>query len=134
VGFASEPDSPTGSQQGRDMDVSSGSEQQEHAAATVKRKKKHLTEDEMEAALAAKGASKAREWLESGFGGFKKVHTLRRACTPTKDWTQQPPHECLWLMQHDKRTLCSLAAGVATDITGAYTHVFQGGVGEFPET
>lgn len=60
------------------MDVSSGEEHEEHPKAAhahhqQKHKKKHLTEDEMEAAMAAKGASKAREWLDSGFGGFKKV-------------------------------------------------------------
>jgi hypothetical protein len=54
------------------MDVSSGSEEQV-PVKQQKMKKKHLTEDEMEAVLAAKGANKAREWLESGFGGFKKV-------------------------------------------------------------
>lgn len=75
VGFAGEeeslPDhSPTGSQKGHEMDVSSGSEAE---AVPAQHKKKHLTEDEMEAVLAAKGASKAREWLDSDFGGFKKV-------------------------------------------------------------
>lgn len=34
---------------------------------------KHLTEEEAEALYEAKGARKAKEWLESGFGGFKKV-------------------------------------------------------------
>ena len=53
------------------MDVSSG-EEEEHPAHG-KHKKHHLTEDEQEALLAAKGASKAREWLETGFIGFKKV-------------------------------------------------------------
>lgn len=43
-------------------------------------KKKHLTEDEREAALAAKGANKAREWLELEFGGYKKVCVRR--CWP----------------------------------------------------
>jgi len=75
VGFAGEeeslPDhSPTGSQKGHEMDVSSGSEAE---AVPAQHKKKHLTEDEMEAVLAAKGASKAQEWLDSDFGGFKKV-------------------------------------------------------------
>lgn len=54
------------------MDVSSGGGSEEaHPAA--KHKKKHLTEDQQEALHAAKGAKKAREWLEAGFTGFKKV-------------------------------------------------------------
>lgn len=35
--------------------------------------KKHLTEEEAEAMYEAKGAKKAKEWIESGFGGFKEV-------------------------------------------------------------
>lgn len=63
--------SPTGSQQGRDMDVSSGDEEEHPAHA--KHKKKHLTEDQQEALHAAKGAKKAMEWLETGFVGYKQV-------------------------------------------------------------
>jgi hypothetical protein len=59
------------------MDVSSG---EEEAAASAKHKKKHLTEDEREAMLAAKGANKAREWLELGFGGYKKVGRAAPFC------------------------------------------------------
>lgn len=66
-----------GSHQEREMDVSSGSEQE----VTVTKRKKHLTEEEMEAALAAKGANKAREWLESGFA-FKKVGLRRHTEKP----------------------------------------------------
>lgn len=51
------------------MDVSSGEEE----VSPSKHKKKHLTEDEREAMLNAKGANKAREWLELEFGGYKKV-------------------------------------------------------------
>lgn len=38
--------------------------------------KKHLTEEEQEAKLAAKGAAKAAEWLASGFT-FKQVGSRR---------------------------------------------------------
>lgn len=60
-----------GPQVDRDMDVSSGDEEVKSVAAA--HKKKHLTEDEREAVLAAKGANKAKEWLELEFGGYKKV-------------------------------------------------------------
>lgn len=64
-----------GSQCGHDMDVSSGSEAAAAAPSKPGKKahKAHLTEEEMEAALAAKGASKARAWLDAGFGGYKQV-------------------------------------------------------------
>lgn len=89
VGFAgSGSESGHGSQADHAMDVSSsgggsgGGEAvpahhhgQHHGRAKQQqpqspRKKPHQTEEEMEAALAA---SKAREWLDSGFGGYKKV-------------------------------------------------------------
>lgn len=63
-------DSPAGSHQGRQMDVSSGDEAPRETMHAT-HKKKHLSEDEMEALLAAKGASKAQEWLDSGLKGFK---------------------------------------------------------------
>lgn len=69
----------------RDMVVSSDSEQESAGSPRSPRKgrqgkgkksKKHLTEEEMEALMEAKGAKKAREWLDSGFGGFGQVGGL----------------------------------------------------------
>jgi hypothetical protein len=67
----------------REMAVSSGSDDEEKAAARSprkgassskkKKKGKHMTEEEMEAMQGAKGARKAREWLDSGFGGYTAV-------------------------------------------------------------
>jgi hypothetical protein len=74
---------------GRDMAVSSGSDDDEEAGARSPRKGgsskkkqkkgKHMTEEEMEAMQGAKGARKAREWLDSGFGGYKAVSVRQRA-------------------------------------------------------
>lgn len=53
------------------MDVSSSSEAEPWPVKSGK--KKHLSEEDMEAMLAAKGANKARAWLDSGFGRYKQV-------------------------------------------------------------
>jgi hypothetical protein len=64
------------------MAVSSSSDDGDEAGARSprkggsskkKKKDKHMTEEEMEAIQGAKGAKKAREWLDSGFGGYKAV-------------------------------------------------------------
>lgn len=68
----------------REMAISSGSEQEEEGARSPrkggsskkKKKGKHMTEEEMEAMQGAKGARKAKEWLDSGFGGYKRVSAL----------------------------------------------------------
>lgn len=59
------------------MVLSSDSDMEQEEQPQKHRKKgkgqKHLTEEEAEAMYEAKGARKAKEWLDSGFGGFKKV-------------------------------------------------------------
>jgi hypothetical protein len=68
------------------MDISSGDEEVKPMAAAP-RKKKHLTGDEREAELAAKGANKAREWLELEFGGYKKVRGVLAQCMRSRAHT-----------------------------------------------
>eukprot|EP00882_Tetradesmus_deserticola_P006573 GHRQ01006917.1.p1 GENE.GHRQ01006917.1~~GHRQ01006917.1.p1 ORF type:complete len:1485 (+),score=562.58 GHRQ01006917.1:723-5177(+) len=92
-------DSPTGDEgqvhqsartpAARDMAVSSGSEDDEGARrprkggiSKNKKQGKHMTEEEEEAMQGAKGARKAREWLESGFGGYKAGRDRDRLALP----------------------------------------------------
>jgi hypothetical protein len=95
---------------GRDMAVSSGSDDDEDAGARSPRKGgsskkkqqkkgKHMTEEEMEAVQGAKGAKKAREWLESGFGGYKAVSTSQGAAKGLPFYRSPAWYEaasCVW--------------------------------------